>query len=469
MRPFLLTLILGAALALPAAAAASPSQFTIFEAPRELMSDDAALRTQTLDEIQGFGVQWLRVVMYWNSVAPDHDSATVPRFDETDPAQYPGFGRYDRIISEARARGMRVLLTVTGPVPRWATHDRRDHVTRPSPTRFGRFMTAVGRRYGDEVRFYAIWNEPNHPDFLMPQYTGSRRHRVAASPGIYRKLAFAGVEGLERAGVPGSKVLLGETAPRGTSHVVSPLRFVRGALCLDSHDRKRRGCHELRVHGWAHHAYTPAAGPFYVPPQPGDVTIGVLGRLERVLSRAGATHAIPRGIGIYLTEFGIQSRPDPYMGVSYTAQAEFRSISERIAYRDGHVRAFSQYLMRDDDPRAASGPERYGGFESGLRTSGGAAKLAYDGFRLPLVAILGHRRTSLWGLVRAAHGRARVSIDFRSRHGRQWHFLKHDTTNARGYWSTTTRQVAGRRYRVRWVSPDGGRYYGPLTRSYRSP
>ena len=145
LRPLLLIAALTAALAvLPSAAQANTSQFTIFEAPRELLSDDAALRAQTFDEIQGFGVHWVRVVLYWRSVAPDADSATAPGFDDTDPNAYPGFGRYDRAISEARARGLRVLLTVSGPVPKWATRDHNDNVTRPSPDRFQRFMTAVG-------------------------------------------------------------------------------------------------------------------------------------------------------------------------------------------------------------------------------------------------------------------------------------------------------------------------------------
>ena len=84
----------------------------------------------TFDKIQGFGVHWIRSVLYWQSVAPDPASATAPAFDDTDPGAYPGFGRYDRAISEARARGLRVLLTVSGPVPRWATRDHTERMLR---------------------------------------------------------------------------------------------------------------------------------------------------------------------------------------------------------------------------------------------------------------------------------------------------------------------------------------------------
>ena len=35
---------------------------------------------------------------------------------------------------------------------------------------FQAFATAVGRRYGDRVGLWSIWNEPNHPQFLKPQF-----------------------------------------------------------------------------------------------------------------------------------------------------------------------------------------------------------------------------------------------------------------------------------------------------------
>src|SRR5438067_13556839 len=84
-------------------AQASPGQQSLFEAPRELMSSDAALRAQTLDQIQAFGVKWVRVVLYWRSVAPSPNARTRPAFDESDPNAYPGFGPYDRLLDELHA------------------------------------------------------------------------------------------------------------------------------------------------------------------------------------------------------------------------------------------------------------------------------------------------------------------------------------------------------------------------------
>src|SRR3954452_13759534 len=218
--PVCLALLMLMAACLPAAAEGRESQYTMFEAPTELLSDDAALRARTFDEIRSFGVRRLRVVLYWHSVAPVADDPGVPRFDETDPSAYPGFARYDRLVAEARARGMRVLLTASAPVPRWATRDRDDTVTRPSATRFGPFMRAVIRRYGDAVDDWSIWNEPNHPDFLRPQYSRSRR---PVSPGIYRQLVFAADRAFRAVGDRADRMLVGETAPRGTRKVVGPL------------------------------------------------------------------------------------------------------------------------------------------------------------------------------------------------------------------------------------------------------
>jgi hypothetical protein len=458
--PLLLIVAVIAALALPGAAQANTSQFTMFEAPRELLSDDAALRAQTFDEIQGFGVHWVRVVMYWHSVAPDPDSATARAFDDTDPNAYPGFARYDRAISEARARGMRVLLTVSGPVPKWATRDHTDTVTRPSPDRFERFMTAVGRRYRDQISYWAIWNEPNHPDFLKPQYDS---HKKPLSPGIYRQLVQAADRGLNASGNGSDRMWIGETAPRGTGKAVAPLTFLRGTLCLDSRYHKRSSCKKLPGDGWAHHAYTVASGPFFVPPSPNDVTIGVLGRLNSALAKAGNAGAIRKDMPIYLTEFGIQSKPDPLAGVSFRRQAEYLAISERIAYANPRVTAFSQYLLFDDKPRKGPRLQRFSGFETGLRTSKGGKKAAYDGFILPLAVTQYGANDVLWGRVRPAAGPTQVTIQTSVRGARWKRLTVIDTTGVYGF---KTPHADRQRYRAKWKRPDGRTITGPPIRPY---
>jgi hypothetical protein len=132
-----------------------------------------------------------------------------------------------------------------------------------------------------------------------------------------------------------------------------------------------------------------------------------------------------------------------------------------MAWRNPRVAAFSQYLMRDDNPRPGSKYSRYSGFESGLRGSGGKAKLAYSGFRLPLVADARGHHVDLWGYVRPKPARTRVVVQIRKRGSKHWVKLKTVSTNTRGYWRSATSPRRGAQYRVVW-----GKYTGPPTRAY---
>ena len=458
LRTLAFTLLLLALLAVPAQA--SRTQTTYFEAPRDLL--DAGTREAAVDEIDGLGAGAVRIVLLWQKVAPDATSRVAPKFDATDPGAY-SWGEYDAAVDAARARGMSVLLTVSGPVPRWATNGARDNLTRPSPAGFRKFTTAVARHFDDRVASYSIWNEPNQPQFLQPQY--DKRHRPV-SPMTYRGLFQAGQRGLRSAGST-RPILFGETSPRGTGKVVAPLTFLRGALCLSTRYKRDRKCSRLDIDGYAHHAYTTRQGPFFKPSGRNDVTIGVLGRLTTALDRAGRAGAIARGVGIHLTEFGIQSEPDPVYGVSYARQEEYRAISERLAYYNPRVKSFSQYLLRDDEPNpAAPRVSRYPGFESGLRRSNGRAKPALDGFRLPLVAKGTGSRTTLWGLVRPAGAATQVTIQQADR-GKGFRDLATVTTDSGGYFTRRTANRSGRRWRLRWTAPGGTVRTGAPIRAYR--
>jgi len=237
-------------------------------------------------------------------------------------------------------------------------------------------------------------------------------------------------------------------------------------LCLDSHYHRHGHCKRLPAAGYAHHAYTTRKGPFFRPPGPNDVTIGVLSRLTRALDRAARAGRIAKHMPIWLTEFGIQSKPDPLMGVSLARQAEYQAISERIAYDNPRVAAFSQYLLRDDLPRRGPRLSRYSGFESGLQTSAGKPKPSMQSFRLPLAAKRRGSRVSLWGLVRPATGATNAVVLVADRH-RKFHKLRTVHTNSRGYFRARTRYRSGRRFRLQWTAPDGTVFRGPPIRIYR--
>ena len=61
---------------------------------------------------------------------------------------------------------------------------KKDNLTRPSAKQFQASSSAVAPRYGSQVDMWSIWNEPNQPQFLLPQY----RKGKPASPVLYRAL-----------------------------------------------------------------------------------------------------------------------------------------------------------------------------------------------------------------------------------------------------------------------------------------
>ena len=459
--PITLLALLAAVLLAPAAAQASPKQVMTFEAPFELLDDGA--REPTLDEIQSFGVTRVRALVYWRDFTARPNRKRKPRFNRAYHTRYPAgtWDRLDRLVASATRRGVELQLTLTGPVPTWATKRKRGHLNTPGAKEFGRWVKAVARRYGDRVHLWSIWNEPNHPAFLKPQYGKSGAPR---SPLIYRKLYRAAEKALH--GVPGGrsdKVLFGETAPIGNQNLVSPLGFLRRATCLNRNYDKTRGCAKLRIDGYAHHAYTRKVGPTFRHSDTDDVSIGALDRLVSALDRAARAGVIGRNRQVYLTEFGIQSHPDRIAGVGFRRQAEYLAISERIAYANPRVAAFSQYLMRDDQPRKGARIQRYSGFETGLRTSRGKRKPSYNAFVLPLAVKRYGDSDVLWGRVRPATGPTKITIQHKVRKGK-WRRLRVVTTA--GVYGLRAEHRKGQRYRAKWKRPGGPTVTGPPIRVY---
>ena len=449
-----------------APAQANKTQSLSFDAPHDLLNGTKA-RDSAFAQLTSLGVHEIRLVLYWRNVAPAPNSSQRPNFDATNPAAY-NWGQYDSVIQDAQARGWPVLLTVSGPVPKWATRSHKSTINYPRPTEFQAFMTAVARHYaGTTVKWYAVWNEPNHPQFLGPQYSSRKRGHRPLSPGIYRQLFLAAFRGMRAAGVGRPQLLMGETAPRGTGHDVAPLTFLRGALCLNARYQKSPKCSNLPAVGYAHHAYTTRLGPFFKPDGPNDVTIGVLGRLSRALDLAARAGAIRSHMPIYLTEFGIQSFPDHLLGVSPTQQYEYYAISERLAYYNPRIAQFSQYLLTDDKAQRSSVFGKYGGFESGLRWAvKDKMKPAYAAFRLPLVAVLRGRSASIWGHVRPATAATTATVLVADRGQKKFHRLRTVRTNALGYFTFRTSWRKGRRWILQWRSPTGQNFSGQPVRAY---
>lgn len=440
-------------------ASAGQGQMVTFEAPRDLLN--ANHRASAFNQLDSLGVRSLRIVLYWKDVAPQPLSRVRPAFDATNPAAYD-WSKYAPTIEEANRRGWSMLLTISGPVPIWASNGATSETYDPRPKEFQAFVTAVSRRFGRYVNRYSIYNEPNHPKFLTPQFDA---HHNPVSPRLYRGLVAAGFRGLA-ANRDRRPVLIGETSPRGTKDSIAPLRFLRETLCLNDAYQRRPECELFEIDGWATHPYT-GKTPFLRRVAKDDVTIGTLSRLTNALDKAAAAGAVRPGLPIYLTEFGMQSKPDPNFGLSPLRQAEYRAIGEQIAWENPRVASFAQYLLRDDLPRKGKKSERFGGFETGLRYSNGATKPALAGFRLPLTVRKSGSSGSVWGLVRPGSGRRTATVETSDRRG-SWSRLTTVTTDADGYWQTNSRVRKGRRWRVRWRDPSGKTRISPPVRAHRA-
>ncbi len=473
-----LLLCVGVAFAVSAPSAlASRNQTVFFEAGKVLIEPHK--REHAFQQMEHLGVHALRVELYWSYVAPASGSNKRPKFEATNPAAY-NWTLYDWVLNKAKELKWSVLLTVTSPVPKWAS---ANHTSLGSPNAkdFEEFMTAVGKHYGSEVSLFAIWNEPNDIASLQPQFNASGQ---PVSPRTYRGLFQAGYAGLQAAGIAHPKALMGETAPVGFDslsrsevrkygllHDVAPLAFLRGSLCLNSHYKKAGSCESVPAYGYSTHAYTQKQGPLWVPPEHDDVTIGTLSRLENALNQAAHAGAIRSGIPIYLTEFGVQSTPNRYEGVSPTKQAEYDALAEFIAWKNPRVAAFSQYLLHDDPTGGPPGSGVHGGtvgFQTGLEYVNGRPKPLYSAWPIPLVVSRVGHGFSLWGLVRPATGSTKVTILVKTRGSKKYRVLKAATTESLGYWSFTS-STAGVAWKVRWTSPTGVKYEGPAIGATPSP
>ena len=265
-----------------------------------------------------------------------------------------GFGDYDAAVARVRAAGMKVILTVTGP-----------H-TRPDKRKFAAFAGAVAGRYGADVDRYIIWNEPNLPSWLQPQAKCSHGHCSPVAPHLYRGLVRAARPAILEAD-PGAQVLIGTMSSRGhdlrsKNATLRPLVFLRALGCVDSRWRRLRTgyCKDFKPatgDGFAFHPHGTLTSPDRAYPNRDDVNLASLGRLESALDRlqrGGRLRASTRRFGLYLDEYGYQTRPpDKTAGVSLATQDRWLQIAAYRAWRDPRVKLLTQYQWFDEPLRRA--------------------------------------------------------------------------------------------------------------------
>lgn len=96
------------------------------------------------------GCEWLRLQFAWSDLEQYEGQPLAARL-------WP----YVRIVSRARASGLRLLVNVTHP-PDWAVP--ADPTLPADPEAFAAFMGRLAARFAGDVEAWQVWNEPNLPD-----------------------------------------------------------------------------------------------------------------------------------------------------------------------------------------------------------------------------------------------------------------------------------------------------------------
>jgi len=466
-----------AVLVMPTAANAGSGQLSLMQDDAEMFGErpgeDPAAAMQ---EMKDLGVDVLRTNVLFYRIYDDFTDRRRPAgFDPSDPnsPQYTRWGPTDRIVALAKANGIKLLFTVTGPGPHWASDQPRKCRGRsicpwkPNAKVFGQFVEAVAKRYRGQVDWYSLYNEPNigrssgGTGWLMPQATRTRAGVVQSAGVMYRKLWQAGYKAIAKQD-PGrrGRVLFGEIAAIG-----APLPKLYAALCLDPDGRpfkgalrRASGCgrvSKLRIGGWAIHPYN--QGGFGPPNRRTSSKTALpqqyLPRLHRLMSRAAARGRVPGGRGIYITEFGYQTNPpDRISTISPKLHARYINESDRLFYGDRRIKTVSQYQLVDVNDVSQ--------YNSGLRFAGGTKrkKASYDAYRLPIVVT---RKSSslveVYGQVRPAR-QARLAnafsapeLQFAPR-GRGFATIRRPGINRVGIFRVDIRRggAAAGRWRIKW-------------------
>jgi len=296
----------------------------------------------------------------WPSIAPKRPKNPA---NQTDPAYR--LNDLDELVQNASKNGMRVMIDITGS-PKWANGNKTpNHMPKKLSdlTAFSKMLanrydgTVAGRGY---VGLWSVWNEPNLNRFLTPQYVGKK----IVSPGNYAKLYRAAYAGI-KAGNPKAQVAIGETSARGrdipkagNSATVAPGTFARLVA-------KTKG---LKFDAWAHHPYptSPNLPPTQKVRWP-NVTLLQLSRFETSIDQW--FHR--RGIPVWITEYGHETKPGEPHGVTNAVQANYAKQSLALARKDKRVGMFIWFTLRD----TSGNP-----WQSGLYSKSGAKKPAYAAF-----------------------------------------------------------------------------------------
>ena len=354
-RLALLALI--ALLAAPAAAVHAAQRMPIgfFDDPSFRWSPT---RAENLQQASATGASVIHTTASWPGLAP---TKPADPGDGNDPAYK--LGDLDELVYQSGLYGLRVMIDING-TPKWANGGKAPNVM---PTRLSDLTTFAkmlatrynGRQGHGTVALWSVWNEPNLQLFLTPQFVGKK----IVGPANYAKLYKAAYAGI-KAGNPLSKVAIGETSARGRD---KPLAGVSASLAPGTFAKYLAKVPGLKFDAWAHHPYptSPNLPPTQKVRYP-NVVLLTLPKFEKDLKTF-----FHRSVPVWITEYGHETKPPDPHGVSYSTQSRYAVQALNIAKNDPNVQMFIWFVFHD----TTGNP-----WQSGLFTSGGSQKPAYEAF-----------------------------------------------------------------------------------------
>jgi hypothetical protein len=316
----------------------------------------------------------VRALVDWAKVAPTRPAHPL---DGDDPAYH--LSDIDALVVNAERYDLQVLLTITGTPP-WANGGRAQNYPPTKLNDLTQFAHMLAARYNGSrpgagvVRLFSVWNEPNLGEYLTPQYRGAK----IVSPAEYVKLFMAAYSGI-KAGDREAVVAAGETSNRGRDvptgdprlDSVAPARFAELVARADP---------KLPFVAWATHP-VPSDFKFgptqkVVFPNVGFSTLREFGEsLQKWFGRR---------VPIWITEYGEETKPQYFLGVSYPEQAADARKALQLAEANPYVQMFIWLILRDGTAQA---------WFSGLEQSNGTKKPAYAAFADTAAGIVGQSQT----------------------------------------------------------------------------
>jgi hypothetical protein len=129
---------------------------------------------RTLADAEARGIRWVRLTLPWDAIEP-----TRGQFD---------WKTWDAVFDELARRPALTPVVALNGAPAWA-RDAADAGNPQAPPHeradYGAFVAAVAQRYGDRLRYYQVWHEPN----IAPHW-GAREVDPADYLGLLREAAI---------------------------------------------------------------------------------------------------------------------------------------------------------------------------------------------------------------------------------------------------------------------------------------